>query len=75
MTAPESESKPSKAARFVLSPATRGTLMFLAGLGLTIREALVSGPERPSLYILYMGMMGFPLVQQPFARRNKDEDE
>lgn len=48
--------------QLALSPTTRGSLMFLAGLGLTIREALNRGPERPSLYVLYAGMMGFPLV-------------
>lgn len=36
--------------------------MFLAGLGLTIREALLRGPERPSLYVLFAGMMGLPIV-------------
>lgn len=61
--------KPGGATRkVILSPATRGSLMFLAGLGLTIREALLSGPERPSLYILYAGMMGFPLVQNAFGK-------
>jgi hypothetical protein len=34
------------------------TLAFLGGLGMTIKEAFSHGPERPSLYVLYAGMMG-----------------
>lgn len=49
-------------AAILASKNTHGTLMFFAGLGLTIREALVGGAERPSLYILYAGMMGLPFV-------------
>lgn len=62
-----------------LSPAARGSLMFLSGLGLTIREALAHGPERPSLYILFAGMMGLPIVwgNGDLWRRgaNDEEDE
>lgn len=33
------------------------SLAFLAGLVLTIREAFVGGPEHPSRYALWAGMM------------------
>lgn len=52
----------SQLKQIALSASTRGTLMFLSGLGLTIREALIKGPERPSLYVLFAGMMGLPFV-------------
>lgn len=51
-----------QASDLLLSSTARGTILFLAGLGLTIREALVSGPDRPSLYVLYALMMGLPIV-------------
>jgi hypothetical protein len=60
-----------------LSPAARGSLMFLAGIGLTIKEALEHGPERPSLYVLFAGMMGLPIVWgngDRFRRDAADED-
>lgn len=47
--------------------------MFLTGLGLTVREALVSGPERPSLYVLYAGMMGLPFVWGERTRPPRDD--
>lgn len=47
--------------------------MFLAGLGLTIREGLTAGPERPSLYVVYLGMMGLPLVSQSFGKGRDEE--
>ncbi len=43
--------------------AWRDTVLFLAGLSLTIFEATArSGPERWGLLVLYAGMMGLPLV-------------
>lgn len=47
---------------FLTSAGLRGALLFFTGLGLTVREGLTSGPERPSLYVVYMGMMGFPFI-------------
>ena len=42
---------------------TRDSALFLAGLGLTINEAVLRhGPERPSLLILFAAMMGLPFV-------------
>ena len=51
--------------------------MFLSGLGLTIREALLRGPERPSLYVLFAGMMGLPIIwgNGERFRRTDDEDD
>lgn len=41
----------------------RDTILLLAGIGLTVNEALFrEGPERPYLYILFAGMMGLPFV-------------
>lgn len=51
----------------------RGWVLFVTGLALTINEAVMHGPERPSLYVLFAGMMGLPLVLP--QRRNADEDE
>ena len=42
---------------------TRDTALFIAGLGLTINEALIrSGPERPSMLVLFAAMMGLPFI-------------
>lgn len=52
--------------------------MFVAGLSLTVREALERGPERPSLYILFAGMMGLPIVWgngDKFRSVPEDDDE
>lgn len=62
-----------------LQPATMRTLAFLTGLGLTIKEAWSHGPERPSLYVLYGGMITGSLVWGQGAtwvrKRDADEDE
>lgn len=51
--------------------------MFLTGLGLTIYEAVLRDAERPSLLILYMAMMGLPVVlgADILRRRHDDEDD
>ena len=42
---------------------TRDGVLFAAGLGLTIHEAVLrDGPERPSFLVLYAGMMGLPAI-------------
>lgn len=47
----------------------RSLALFAAGLGLTIREGVTTGPERPSLYIVYVGMMGFgPVISYAESR-------
>ena len=49
--------------RLKLSGQLRGTLMFLAGLGLTVNESLRrDGGERPYLLVLFAAMMGLPLA-------------
>lgn len=40
---------------------TRDTVLFLTGLGLTIREAVVGGAERPFMLMIFAGMMGLPV--------------
>jgi hypothetical protein len=66
---------------FALPVATMRTLAFLGALGLTINEGISRGPERPSLYVLYLGMMtaaiGFGRGEQLLDkfRNNDDEDE
>jgi hypothetical protein len=67
--------KTERVVRAIQSPATRGTVMFVAGLGLTIREAFVHGPDRPSLYVVWMGMMGFPFVANWFEVRPRTRRE
>jgi len=49
---------------------TRDAVLFGAGLGLIVREGLTSGPERPSLYILYGGMVGLgPILRYAELRQ------
>lgn len=62
----------------VLSEATMRSLAFLAGLGLTIREAFSHGPERPSLYVVWGGMMTGAFVWgkgRTFRRVDDEADE
>lgn len=54
------------------SKITRDVVLLAAGLGLTINEALRAGPERPSLLVLYAGMMGLPAVMRFDELRRKD---
>lgn len=43
--------------------------LFSGGLGLTVYEGVSRGPERPSLYILYAGMMGLgPVISYAETR-------
>ena len=55
----------------------RDTTLFLAGLGLIVHEAVLrSGPERPSLLVLYAGMIGLPaLLRADEKRSNGQPDE
>lgn len=50
----------------------REPLMFLTGLGLTIFEAVTRGTERSGLLIVYMGMMGLPVVLGSDLLRRKN---
>lgn len=56
--------------------AWRDVVLFLSGLGLTINEALIrEGQERPSLIMLYAGMMGLPAVLRADERRRTPSRE
>ncbi len=49
-------------------------MLFSVGLGLTIYEGLTRGAERPSLYVLYAGMMGLGQVLRFAEARQQRED-
>lgn len=52
---------------------TRDAVLFTTGLALTINESLQAGPERPSLLVLFAGMMGLPAILRfDEQRRNKN---
>lgn len=53
------------------SKITRDIVLFAAGLALTVNEALRAGPERPSLLVLFAGMMGLPAVMRFDEQRRK----
>ena len=56
--------------------AMRDGLLFFAGLGLTINEALRTASERPTLLLLYAAMMGFPfLLRADEARGTQNGDK
>lgn len=58
------------ASRWPSFPRWRDPLLFLTGLGLTIFEAVMrDGAERPSLLILYAGMMGLPAFLRADEKR------
>lgn len=44
------------------SKITRDVVLFTAGLALTINEGLLRDGDRPSLLVLYAGMMGLPAI-------------
>jgi hypothetical protein len=48
----------------------RDAALFLTGLGLIVYEAVVrTGPERPTLLLLYAGMVGLPAFLRADERR------
>jgi hypothetical protein len=53
---------------------TRDLVLFMAGLALTINEAVFRrGPERPGLLVLFGAMMGLgPLLQAAAAKARSD---
>lgn len=53
---------------------TRDLILCAVAVGLTIHESLGHGPERPSLYILYAGMMGLGPVMRYAESRQRKED-
>lgn len=76
---PDTNGHPGRRSRRVAtglaSPRVQRTLVFFAGLALTVHESFRNGAERPSLYVLYAGMMGFPLVDIYARRRDEADDE
>lgn len=54
---------------------SRDTILFVVGLiGLTY-VTIQNGPERPTLIIAFVGMMGLPLfIGADEKRRDRDED-
>jgi len=55
---------------------TRDLVLFSVGLCLILNEALLrSGPERPSLLIVFSGMIGLPAFLRYDERRRQDRDE
>jgi hypothetical protein len=54
----------------------RDTLLFLTGLALIINEAVLrDGTERPTLLVLYAGMVGLPAFLRIDERRASTPDE
>lgn len=70
MTAPADEQAANPGRR--APKITRDLVLFTAGLGLTVNEAVVrNGTERPSLLVLFAAMMGLPaLLRYDESRRN-----
>lgn len=51
----------------------RDVLLFLTGLALIVHEAVLrSGPERPTLLVLYAGMVGLPVFLRADEKRGVD---
>lgn len=54
---------------------TRDGLLLIAGIALTINEAVFrSGPERPYMLMLFAGMMGLPVFLRADEKRKSDND-
>jgi len=54
----------------------RDTVLFLLGIALIVNEAVLrSGPERPSLLILYGGMVGLPAFLRIDEKRSSTPDK
>ena len=55
---------------------TRDTVLFTAGLGLIINEAVLrEGPERPALLLMFAAMVGLPAVLNADSDRRADDQE
>jgi hypothetical protein len=54
----------------------RDGLLFLTGLALIVNEAVIrSGPERPTLLLLYAAMVGLPAFLRADSRRADGSEE
>lgn len=48
----------------------RDAVLFLTGIGLIVHEATIrTGPERPTLLLLYAGMVGLPAFLRADEKR------
>lgn len=57
------------------SKITRDVILCATGVALTINESLRGGAERPSLYVLYAGMMGLGPILRFAESRSKEAGE
>lgn len=53
----------------------RDSILFAAGLGLIVHEAVRDGAERPTLLILYAAMIGLPAFLRADEKRTQRETE
>jgi hypothetical protein len=54
----------------------RDTVLFLTGIGLIIYEAVLrSGTERPTLLVLYAGMVGLPAFLRVDEKRSSTPEK
>lgn len=54
----------------------RDVILFLTGLGLIVNEAVLrEGPERPTLLVLYAGMVGLPAFLRRDEKTNAETRE
>jgi hypothetical protein len=52
----------------------RDTLLFLGGLAGAAHETLIAPVERPTLLILFAGMMGLPAFLRADERKQEDRE-
>ncbi len=53
----------------------RDTVLFVSGIGLIFYEAILrEGPERPTLLILYAGMVGLPAFLKSDEKKEADKN-
>lgn len=61
----------TRGTRWRIPPIGRDTILFTAGLLGVLHETLFAATERPTLLILFAGMMGLPA----FLRRDEADPE
>lgn len=53
----------------------RDVTLFLTGIGLIVHEAVLrEGPERPTLLVLYAGMVGLPVFLRGDEKERQTEE-
>jgi hypothetical protein len=58
-----------------LAKISRDTILFAAGLSGIVYETLRAGAERPSLLMIFGGMMGLPVFLRKDEKKAKAEAE